>query len=352
MESQLSAEVVDLLQSYYRLWSEHPDIRFSWRQHCQRVSITTALTTEHVIRVNAQKHGQSVDDLTSLDARRLDERTSYLNRTADPARWTHADVDRMLDDIDAARHTHPHGFYHLDCSSYYLAHLVLKARDYGLEHRFAAPVSIVHAYEFTPRNVRRFLLDTFNCPVVDLFGSTELGYLYYSDRHGRYRPYLDNMHLELAPVEHSESIYSLIVSSVRNPSRPLIRYRCGDCVQTTDGSADPAKIRRFCGREKELLTIARGGVIAQADFDDHVHLTAPAVFVYQLHVDDKQLALHYTTFDGVPLASHDSAQLQQRIRDVTGMACMVVHRAHIAPGKSGKYAWLVRSPEAAQRSLA
>ena len=30
-----------LLKSYYRLWSEHPDIAVTWHEGCQRVSITT-----------------------------------------------------------------------------------------------------------------------------------------------------------------------------------------------------------------------------------------------------------------------------------------------------------------------
>ncbi|HEX3635488.1 MAG TPA: hypothetical protein VHV99_08370 [Paraburkholderia sp.] len=331
-----------LLNSYYQLWSKHPDIQFTWQQQCQRVSLTTVLATEHVARVNARKYGKHIVETASSAMRRLDARTSYLNQKLDPARWERADIERMLDDIEAAQHCHPHGFYHLDCSSYHLAHFVLKVVQYGLEARFAQPASIVHAYEYTPANVRWFLMKNFSCPLIDLFGSTELGYLYYSDRCGNYSPYLDKMHLELVPFATSDTIFSLIVSSVRNPYMPLIRYRSGDCVQTGDGSADPEKIVRFCGREKEMLRTSHG-IVSQADFDDLICAASPNIFVYQLHPEEKwQACLHYTTFNGAPLLPQEAADLQRRIQEATGMECIPLHRTRIDIGKSGKYAWLAK----------
>jgi|GEM_PF-385980 len=335
-----------LLKSYYQLWSEHPDIAVTWQQNCQRVSITTVLATEHVARLNARKRGAEVPELPSLEERRLDPRTLYLNLRLDPALWERGDVERMLEEMTVVQRAHPRGGYHLDCDSYHLAHLVRKALEHGAWPRFPMPASIIHAYEYTPRNVRRFLQQHFECPIIDLFGSTELGYLYYSDRHGRYWPYLDKMHLELIPVEKGSSIYSIIVSSLRNPFMPLIRYRSGDCAETVDGSPDPLRIRRFCGREKELLRLEHGGVISQADLDDWISDATPSIFVYQLHLTAPGRArLLYTTFDNRPVEPTVARALRQRILEVAGLDCDLEHREHIAIGKSGKYAWLMRELE-------
>lgn len=335
-----------LLKSYYRLWSEHPDVAFTWQQSCQRVSITTVLATEHVARLNARKRGAEAPALPSLEERRLDPRTLYLNLRLDPALWDRSDVERMLDEMTVVQQAHPRGFYHLDCDSYHLAHLVQKALEQGAWPRFPKPASIIHAYEYTPKNVRRFLQQHFECPIIDLFGSTELGYLYYSDRHGRYWPYLDKMHLELIPVEEGSTIYSIIVSSVRNPFMPLIRYRSGDCAETIDGSPDPLRIRRFCGRERELLRLDRGGVISQADLDDWVAAATPSIFLYQLHPQAPQQArLLYTTFDSRPIDPTAAREVRQRILEGAGIDCVIEHRAHIAIGKSGKYAWLMQDHE-------
>ncbi|GAA0494365.1 hypothetical protein ABZ951_11275 [Streptomyces sp. NPDC046215] len=331
-----------LLNSYYRLWSEHPDIAATWEQGALRVSLTTVLATEHVARVNAKKRGADPDPVPSLDERRLDARTLYLNLRLDPALWEREEVERMLDEIGTARQAHPQGWYHLDCSSYHLAHLVRKVQEWGLWDRFPQPASIIHAYEYTPLNVRRFLEQHFTCPIIDLFGSTELGYLYYSDRQGRYRPHLDKMSVELIPVAPGSRIYSLIVTSVRNPYMPLIRYRSGDCARTLDGTPDPAKISRFCGREKELLTAPQGPV-AQGDLDDRISGTTPQIFLHQLRVTGgTEAELRYTTFDGRPADARETAALEAGIQDLTGLPCRLEHRSHIPIGKSGKYAWLAK----------
>ncbi|MFG3116144.1 hypothetical protein ACGF4C_17245 [Streptomyces sp. NPDC048197] len=330
-----------LLHSYYRLWSEHPDIAGTWESGCRRVSLTTVLATEHVARVGAARRGVPPAQVPSFEERWLDDRTCYLNLRLDPARWERDEVVRMLREIEAARQSHPQGQYHLDCSGYHLAHLLRKVGEWGLWDDFPPPASIVHAYEYTPVNVRRFLAQHFDCPVIDLFGSTELGYLYFSDRRGRYRPYLDGMTVELHPVAPGSTIHELVVSSVRNPFMPLIRYRSGDCVRTLDGTPDPDRIAQFCGRRKELLP-TRNGPVAQGDLDRCLGELAPDVFLHQLQLTGPgEALLAYTTFHGTPLGADGSAALADAVGELTGRRCRPVHHAHLPIGKSGKYAWLV-----------
>ncbi|MFK0247795.1 hypothetical protein ACIQUM_24145 [Amycolatopsis azurea] len=329
-----------LLKSYYRLWSEHPELARTWELGCPRVSITTVLATEHVARVNAKARGEAAAEHPTLADRRLDDRTVYVNQTLDPALWSRSDVERMLDEIEQTRAAHPEGRYHLDCSSYHLAHLALKARAWGLDDRFPEPDSIIHAYEYTPDNVARFLRARFACPIVDLFGSTELGYLYYSDGQAAYRPYLDQMKVELIPVEEGSSLFSVIVSSVRNPYMPLIRYRSGDCARTVDGSPDPTRIARFCGREKELVRVG-STLVCHGDLDRWIGECAPSIFLYRLRVGEGSDAeLEYTTFDGVPIDPAVSAALVDALSKNLELSTTPAWREHIPIGKSGKYAWL------------
>ncbi|POX38718.1 hypothetical protein C3486_21705 [Streptomyces sp. Ru73] len=338
-----------LLTSYYRLWSEHPDIKETWEAGCRRVSLTTVLATEHVARVNARKRGEDPPAVPGPEDRRLDDRTFYLNTRLDPALWERADVERMLAEMAEARQAHPLGRYHLDCSGYHLAHLLRKIGEWHLWDAFAPPASIVHAYEYTPVNVRRYLQQHFACPIIDLFGSTELGYLFYSDRRGRYHPFLDDMSVELVPDAGDDGLFHLIVTSVRNPHMPLVRYRSGDCARTLDGTPDPTKITQFCGREKELLE-APAGPVAQGDLDALVGSVSPRVFVHQLRVLSRaEAVLAYTTFDGKPLEAAQAAALGRGVRELTGRRCAVDHRAHIAIGKSGKYAWLDRQDNAGRQ---
>uniref|UniRef100_UPI0034DEA082 hypothetical protein n=1 Tax=Streptomyces flavofungini TaxID=68200 RepID=UPI0034DEA082 len=324
-----------LLHSYYRLWSEHPELGACWHDGAKRISLTTVLATEHVARVNARKPGATPGE------RWLDDRTLYLNRRLDPAAWDRAEVERMLAEIRETAAAHPRGSYLLDCSGYHLAHLVTKVTQWDLWDAFPPPTGIVHAYEYTPHNVRAELRARFGCPVIDLFGSTELGYLFYSEADGSYRPYLDGMSVELIPVEPNSGIHSLIVTSVRNPYMPLVRYRSGDCVRTVDGSTDPRRIASFCGREKELLATP-GGPVAQADLDARVARVSSRVFLQQLSLTgDDACLLSYTTFTGTPLTPDENRELAASVAELTGRTCGVEHRAHLPVGRSGKYAWLI-----------
>lgn len=298
------------------------------------------LATEHVARVSAARNGVPPQPVPTLDDRWLDERTCYLNLRLDPALWEREEVVRMLAEIRTARQAHPRGWYHLDCSGYHLAHLVRKVSEWGLWDAFPPPASIIHAYEYTPVNVRRFLHQHFACPIIDLFGSTELGYLYFSDRRGTYWPHLDKMSVELHPVAPESTIYELIVSSVRNPYMPLIRYRSGDCVRTLDGTPDPTRIAQFCGRQKELLSTPHGPV-AQGDLDRCIGEASAHVFAHQLRLTgDSEAVLAYTTFNGEPVGDAAAAALEQGIGELTGRRCRIEHRTHIPIGRSGKYAWL------------
>ncbi|KUL38688.1 hypothetical protein ADL22_17420 [Streptomyces sp. NRRL F-4489] len=329
-----------LLRSYYQLWSEHPDISATWEAGCRRVSLTTVLATEHTARVNAARRGTPPSPVPGPEERRLDDRTSYLNLRLDPALWDRADLVRMLAEIRAAQETHPQGWYHLDCSGYHLAHLVRRVGQEGLWDDFPPPASIIHAYEYTPVNVRRFLHQHFACPIIDLFGSTELGYLYSSDRRGTYRPHLDAMSVELHPVAPESALHHLVVTSVRNPYMPLIRYRSGDCVRTADGTPDPTRITQFAGRAKELLD-TRHGPVAQGDLDRCVSAVTPHVFVQQLRpAGPAEAVLAYTTFSGAPLGRPETAALEAAVSDLTGRHCRADHRPHIPIGRSGKYSWL------------
>lgn len=341
------------LRSSYRLWSAHPDLAPTWHQGCRRVFLTSVPSTEPGVRATGAVGGRTGprggsrrrgESPRGPGAGRPDRRTVRFGLRLDPERWGRGDVEHMLAAIRSEQRAHHRGWYHLECSGIRLAQLVRKALAWGLWDRFPRPATVVTAYEYTPVNVRRYLERQLGCPVVELVGSADLGCLYYSDSGGRYHPFLDRLSVELVPLAPgtNNGLHGLVVTSVRNPYMPLIRYRPGLCVRTLGGGADPTRVVRLCGRESELLPTADGPV-SQGDLDDRLTAVSSRIFLSQLRTTGpREARLLYTTFDGEPLDPARHEALTDSVGDLTGSRCAIEHRARIPIGACGSYTWLVR----------
>ncbi|MFF3554272.1 hypothetical protein ACFYXL_12755 [Streptomyces tsukubensis] len=324
------------LKSAYRLWSTHPDLAATWREGCRRVSLTTVPAGGDPPCAVPKRMPRT------HRAEEPDRRTVRVGLRVDPEQWERGEVEGVLGELRSEQRRHPLGRYHLDGPGTQLAHLVRTAHRQGLYERFPRPASVVTAYAYTPVNVRRYLERQLSCPVVDLFGDAEVGHLYSGDSGGHYRPFLDRMSVEFAPLAPGSGLQGLIVTSVRNPYMPLIRYRTGDCVRPVGAGPDAARAVRFCGRAAEVLPTPRGPV-SQGDLDDCLAAVSPRIFLSQLRTTGpRDTRLLYTTFDGEPLCGAESAQLADCVGELTEFRCEIAHRTRIPIGASGKYAWLVR----------
>jgi phenylacetate-CoA ligase len=316
-----------LLKQYFKLWSQHPSISHSYHDGCMRLSLTTYRATQHV--------SKAIDP--TAQERTFGERTLYLNKSFDPADWDEKEMKRMVKEIEER---HP---YHLDVDPFYLALFVKKLKRLNLWKDFPHPRSIIHAYEFCQKAVSDYLCESFSCPIVNLFGSTELGFLFSTMKDQPMIPYLDDIELELIPVAHNSSIYNLIVTTMRNPFMPLIRYKSGDLVETIDDSADPKKIWRASGREKEIIYLSSKKPLAHATFDDLIHEMSSDIFHYQLELTDSRPRFTYTTFSDQALMQDTASDLTRSLEELLETPCATSHENRIAPVKSGKYAWQIKN---------
>lgn len=313
-----------LLNQYMDIWKSHPELSKTWHQGCFRLSLTTYRATEHIAKV-ANPHPKS---------RMFGERTFYLNMTRDPGQWSRKDLERMLSELSE------YAPYHLDCDAIYMAHLLQKIDDYQLWSEFTPPQSMIHAYEYCPKNVTAYLSTYLDCPVVNLYGSTELGFLFSHAWSGHRESYLDKIELELLSIGSKKPLYELIVTSYRNPYMPLVRYRCGDCVMTSDGGTNPLHISRVVGRRKECLQLGNGDLISHGDVDDCIHQVSKNIFLYQF--DEAQSILSYTTFNHQVLCDDVQQQLCLKLESLLGVNVSVTYVDNISPVKSGKYAWVLK----------
>jgi len=310
------------MKQYFKIWSQHPELSGSWNQGCMRLSLTTIRATQHVTK----EHTPTKKDRT------FGGRALYLNCDQNPHDWGLLELKRMISEITA------HVPYHLDGDPFYIAYLIKKLKQHNLWNHFPKPQTIIHAYEFCTKNVSYFLKENFSCSIVNLFGSTELGFLFATSGHHTLIPYFDDLKLELLPLHPKDNIFSLIVTSLRNPFMPLIRYKSGDCVETQDGSNEPEKIFRICGREAELHKRTDGRFLSQAHIDDIVSHHSKEIFQYQITTFQSKILFTYTTFNDKPSDSINI--LTSHLEEKFECPCTCQFKETIAPGGSGKYSWL------------
>lgn len=309
-----------LLKQYFDIWKHHPDLSASWNKGCPRVSLTTYRATQHV----TSRKNPNVNDRT------FGEKTLYINMSEDPGAWDRTDLLRMLEEIDLKAP------YHLDCDPIYLAVFIARLKKEGLWHLFKQPETTIRAYEIATNNTSRYIQDHLNGPIVNLYGSTELGFLFSQSSSGVRESYLDQIDLEYLQI--SEQVWSMIVSSTRNPYMPLIRYRCGDCVEFESDNPQTLAMTRILGREKEMVT-GRNQLYPHIHFDDLVSEVSDDLFIYRLDIKESNEFL-YNTFSGEPLSADQHRLLMEKIKEALGTYILVTFRAHLPPVASGKYPWI------------
>ncbi|AWN73186.1 hypothetical protein LEAN103870_08245 [Legionella anisa] len=305
-----------------KTFNQHTLLKKCWDRSLTRIALTTTVCSQTV----CFKADHGVD-------KRFIGRTLYINLTPDPQAWSEGDIERMLREIADEND------YFLDADPYYLALFLKQLEKYQLEKNFVKPQAVTLGYELATANIRRYIEQKLNVPVINLYGSTELGYLLMEKEHGQLVLCSELTEVEFLPLESTQNLYSLIVSCVKNPYMPLVRYRTGDCVQVgTDHS--PLSVQRICGREKEMIDTPAGTCVPHAFVDDLLAVLAPTMLIYQLQELGKdKLELAYTTFNDEPLPP-DFGQLQEQLVRLLGKPCSFQHRQSISPSGSGKFCWL------------
>lgn len=95
----------------------------------------------------------------------------------------------------------------------------------------------------------------FQCPVIDIYGSTEFDTMAFQCKHGSRHVCDDNMVLEIVdesgrPLGPGQ-VGDIVVTGLRNPAMPLVRYRIGDRGAWSDE-------RCACGRHFTVLPRLEG----------------------------------------------------------------------------------------------
>ncbi len=259
--------------------------------------------------------------------------TVYLNLSSDPFAFPDGEWDRISRELQAVKPEVIEG------EPVYLA-LLARALH---KRRVSVPSirTIILTYGKASRQHSRRLAEAFpGAEQVDLYGSTEAGYLFVGDAFQDNLVVIEgNAFIELAPwrpesiaasAAGDPDVFQIYVTTRDREAMPLLRYHTGDIVRRT-----PAGYR-ILGRERDLYFRADGTVVSAFEIDAALPDNFACWHWSLVQVSDGRWEFQYVADELAP-ANVETA-LAAALGDGTRVS--LYRRKFIQPAASGKFALL------------
>ncbi|HYD84228.1 MAG TPA: CoF synthetase, partial [Opitutus sp.] len=167
---------------------------------------------------------------------------------------------------------------------------------------------------------------------VDLYGSTEAGYLFVGEAFKDNSQVIEaNAFIELAPWRTNlPDVFQIYVTTRDREAMPLLRYHTGDIVQKFPTGF------RLLGREGSLYSRADGSLVSTADIDAALPKEFACWHYSLIQTSEARWDFHYVADEVAP------AGIEQAIARTLGDGVRVsaFRRRVLAPAASGKFALL------------
>jgi phenylacetate-CoA ligase len=250
--------------------------------------------------------------------------TVYLNLSSDPFAFPEAEWDRIVLELQATKPEVIEG------EPVYLSLLARAARRRGVSVPSVRVVILTYGKASTQHGAR--IAEVFPAAQVDLYGSTEAGYLFVGEAFKDDSRVIDaNAFVELVPWRAGlPDVFQIYVTTRDREAMPLLRYHTGDIVQRFPQGF------RLLGREANLHFRTDGSLVSPTDID----AALPAAFAcwhYSLvQTGEKRWDFHYVADEIAPAGIEQA--LARMLGD--GVRVSAFRRRVIAPAASGKFALL------------
>lgn len=271
----------------------------------------------------------------------------WLNNstTVNAYELTDQNVARSVTQIEKFNPVYMHGYV---SAIYTLArHIVQRGRPLANVKLQAVVTESEKLYDFQ----RQTIAQAFGCPVLEIYGSVEMGSIAAPDPDGHFRINEDQYVIETGPGGQA------VLTNLFSHAFPFIRYRLGDMIELND-EVPPglpyATIKRVIGRTVDLIPIPAGGYIHGVALAHVIDPHLAYVLKYQIH----QTALDRFIIRLITRSALPDASQQKIIADMKSLVGQQTHVDiesvdHIAPAASGKFRWVMSDvSDVAARQLA
>lgn len=309
-------------EEYRKLYSQVSIL--SGKKDFNKVIFTTAVcsgTTCHI--------GQSTME------KRTSENILYVNNKFDPFSFTPQDINRIIDEINLFKP------YYIEADAIYLSIFLMYKEKYNISEPIHTPEIITLSYEFTNKNIKKYLKEYFSCPILDFYGSTEFGYAFLENENGNMKMFNQNLQVNLDPINKSKNLYSILISSNKNEFMPLFNYRSGDIAEITQDQLKNfslnSTISRIAGREKDLTLDKNNEIVTVADIDDFIS-NFDNIILYQLEFIKKdKIIFRYVTYNFKQISNENKLKISSYIYNLYLIPVDISYQICIPPEMSGKF---------------
>lgn len=249
--------------------------------------------------------------------------TVYLNLTSDPFVFPETEWDRIVTELQAV------GPEVLEGEPIYLSLLARAALRRGVSVPSIRAVILTYGKASLVHSRR--IAEAFPAPQVDLYGSTEAGYIFVGAAFKDDSRVIDgNAFVELVPYRGLDDVFQLYVTTRDREAMPLLRYHTGDVVRRLPSGY------RVLGREGGLHFRADGSIVSPTEIDAAIPAEFKCWHYSLVQAGDTRWNFDYVAETSAP------AGLEQAVAAVLGDGARVsaFRKRLIAPAASGKFALL------------
>ena len=249
--------------------------------------------------------------------------TVYLNLTSDPFVFPESEWDRIVTELQAVQPEVIEG------EPVYLSLLARAVQKRGV--RVPSIKVVILTYGKASRQHAQRIAEVFPAPQVDLYGSTEAGYIFVGEAfRDDSRVIDDNVFVEIAPFLNQPDVFQIFVTTRDREAMPLLRYHTGDIVRRTPTGY------RLLGREGGLYFRPDGTLVSPTEIDDALPADFSCWHYSLVQTSENRWDFHYVSDQIAPqsVATAVAAALG------AGARVVAFRRRFIAPAASGKFALL------------
>jgi phenylacetate-CoA ligase len=224
-----------VLNVWYQLWWDEAEAA-SWRYNSCTAALKLGNHREAILTSPMNTGILAKNGLLTLEERSCG-RFLYLNEKINPSLWDDQLFERIIRELEIFQPIV------LEANPSYLA----KVARYAYRHNLSVfqPPVIIFSYENPGILARKHIAKVFHAPLISSYGATEAGYVLMECEQGRLHQVSDSCRIDIEfmrPEYGHPHVGRLLLTTLTNPWRSLIKFDVGDLVQV-----DPAGICA-CGR--------------------------------------------------------------------------------------------------------